>query len=38
MFLLCVREQPEKDIEEDTVYVWKSPDFDPEDIETDEFI
>lgn len=37
MFLLCVREQPEMDIE-DTVYVWKSPDFDPEDIEPDQFI
>jgi hypothetical protein len=32
MFLLCVREQPEKDIDQDTVYVWKSPDFDFEEI------
>ena len=33
LLLLCVREQPEKDIERDTVYLWKSPDFYEEDGE-----
>lgn len=25
LIVLCVRAQPEKDIEEDTVFVWKGP-------------
>ena len=28
LLVLCVRAQPEKDIEEDTVFVWRGPDFD----------
>lgn len=31
LMVLCVRAQPEKDIDEDTVFVWRGPDFEEED-------
>lgn len=34
LIVLCVRAQPEIDIEEDTVFVWKGPDFEEEGLET----
>lgn len=39
--ILCVRAQPEKDIEDDTVYIWRGPDFDEEveeGLTSDEFL
>ena len=42
LLVLCVRAQPEKDIEEDTVFVWRGPDFDQGDdeeaLDTEDFI
>ena len=38
--LLCVRKQPEKDIEEDTVYVWRGHQFEviEEECGEEEFV
>lgn len=40
--VLCVRACPEKDIEEDTVYLWRGPDFEEDEDEcglsSEEFI
>ncbi len=39
--VLCVREQPDRDVEQDTVYIWKSPDFEEEEgatLTTQEFL
>ena len=39
--VLCVREQPDRGVEKDTVYIWKSADFEEEDgatLTTHEFL
>ena len=42
MFVLCVRAQPDNGIDNESVFVWKGSDFDPESasgmISDDEFI
>ncbi len=29
--VLCVREQPDRNVDQDTVYIWKSPDFEEDE-------
>ena len=38
---LCVREQPDLNVDQDTVYIWKSPDFEEDEdavLTTQEFL